>query len=63
MKLVDKVIAVDVAISGGGLAGLSTAYFSDLLGEERVDVAIISKSSLGYGTSTYLFGWCLSLSR
>ena len=53
MKLVDRVIAVDVAIIGGGLAGLSTAYFLDLLGEKRVDVAIISKSSLGYGTSTY----------
>jgi succinate dehydrogenase/fumarate reductase flavoprotein subunit len=53
MKLIDKVIAVDVAIIGGGLAGLSTAYFLDLLGEEGVNVAIISKSSLGYGTSTY----------
>jgi len=41
MKLVDKVIAVDVAIIGG-LAGLSTTYFLNWLGKEGVDV-IVSK--------------------
>jgi succinate dehydrogenase/fumarate reductase flavoprotein subunit len=52
-EIIRKGYVVDVAIVGSGLAGLSTTYFLDTFMSERVVVAIISKSSLGYGTSTY----------
>ena len=52
-KIIDNIFIADVTIVGSGLAGLSTIYFLDLLNKEKAKIAIISKSSLGYGTSTY----------
>ncbi len=50
-----KELTADLVVVGGGLAGLSTIYFSDQLLKDRgsVKVVVISKSSLGFGTSTY----------
>ena len=52
-KILSRSYVTDIAIVGSGLAGLSTVYFLDMFTAEKVRTAIISKSSLGYGTSTY----------
>jgi len=58
MKLsFDKVLVSDVAVVGSGLAGLSVVFFleqtlKDFL-DKAVSVVLISKSPLGYATSTY----------
>lgn len=51
----DKVYNSDVAIIGTGIAGLSTLYFisSFLHSDKEVSFTLISKSPIGYGTSTY----------
>ncbi|MCS7108454.1 MAG: FAD-binding protein [Sulfolobales archaeon] len=50
-----KMLSTDLVVIGGGIAGLSTIYFIDLLSKYKNDVKaiIISKSSLGFGSSTY----------
>ncbi len=55
LTIIGNVLKVDVVVVGSGLAGLSTTYFLGkyLSGRQRLRAAIISKSSLGYGTSTY----------
>lgn len=53
IEAIKKVFVTDVTVIGSGLAGLSTIYFLDRVAGNRVKVAIVSKSPLGYGTSTY----------
>ncbi|MEM1982548.1 MAG: FAD-binding protein [Sulfolobales archaeon] len=49
-----KCYTPDVVIVGGGISGLSTMFFLDRKsGPGELSIAVISKSSLGYGTSTY----------
>jgi len=56
-NLINKFLTADLAIVGGGLAGLSSVLFTDLLFndelKERTSIVLISKSSLGFATSTY----------
>ena len=47
--------AADVAVVGGGLAGMSTAYFLKLARPE-LDVVLIENEYLGYGASGRNFG-------
>ncbi|MEM1748853.1 MAG: FAD-binding protein [Sulfolobales archaeon] len=50
-----KELKADLAVVGSGLSGLSTIYFLDTLsgGKHNFKTVVISKSSLGFGTSTY----------
>jgi glycine/D-amino acid oxidase-like deaminating enzyme len=53
-------VAVDVAIVGGGLTGLWTAYY--LLKRDRaLRVAVIEKHIAGFGASGRNGGWCSAL--
>lgn len=47
--------SVDVAVVGGGLAGMSTAYFLKQA-EPDLDVALVEQQYLGYGASGRNFG-------
>ncbi len=51
----DKVYSSDVTIIGTGIAGLSTIYFATSLirSEREASFTLVSKSPIGYGTSTY----------
>lgn len=48
-------LKTDLAVVGSGLAGLSTIYFLDTLSgsTHNFKTVVVSKSSLGFGTSTY----------
>jgi len=47
--------SVDVAVVGGGLAGMSTAYFLKQA-QPDLDVALVEQRYLGYGASSRNFG-------
>jgi glycine/D-amino acid oxidase-like deaminating enzyme len=53
-------IAVDVAIVGGGLTGLWTAYYL-LKRDPALRVAVIEKHIAGFGASGRNGGWCSAL--
>ena len=51
---------VDVVIVGGGIAGVSTAFF---LARKGVSVALCEKGEIGAEQSSRNWGWCRTLSR
>jgi len=59
-NLFNKVITVDLAVVGAGIAGLSTIFFLNMLTSgglgSGISVALISKSPVGFATSTYYSG-------
>jgi glycine/D-amino acid oxidase-like deaminating enzyme len=56
-QLPDK---VDVVVIGGGIAGVSTAFF---LARKGVSVALCEKGEIGAEQSSRNWGWCRTLSR
>ena len=48
-KKLDKDIDVDILIIGGGMAGISTAYF---LKDSNLKVSLIDKSTIGMGVTS-----------
>jgi len=53
-------VTVDVAIVGGGLTGLWTAYYL-LRSNPSLSVAVLEKETAGFGASGRNGGWCSSL--
>jgi glycine/D-amino acid oxidase-like deaminating enzyme len=53
-------VAVDVAIVGGGLTGLWTAYYL-LKRDPELRVAVLEKNIAGFGASGRNGGWCSAL--
>ncbi|TAJ30709.1 FAD-dependent oxidoreductase [Bosea sp. (in: a-proteobacteria)] len=51
---------VDVVVIGGGIAGVSTAFF---LARKGVSVALCEKGEIGAEQSSRNWGWCRTLSR
>ncbi len=53
-------VSVDVAIVGGGLTGLWTAYYLQQL-DPRLRIAVVEKDIAGFGASGRNGGWCSAL--
>ena len=53
-------LAVDVAIIGGGLTGLWTAYYL-LKADPTLDIVVLEKHIAGFGASGRNGGWCSAL--
>jgi len=53
-------LEVDVAIVGGGLTGLWTAYYLSLA-DEHLRIAVLERDVVGFGASGRNGGWCSAL--